>query len=186
MSLTPMRRIFPTLLVCGLLLTALTPSGLSQQTSGAIKGTVTDQLESLVVNGNVVVRDTQGKERTATTNSSGNYEFRTLPPGNYDLKVSAAGFTVREEKKVAVRPGATTTLDLQLSIEALEQSVTVDNKGVSTDSDRNGDATVLRGRELEALPDDPDALTAALNAMAGPTQGDNPAQITVDGFSNGK
>jgi hypothetical protein len=181
-----MRRFFPTLLACGLLLTALAPAGFSQQSPGAIKGTITDQLEGLVVNAKVVARDAQGKERTATTNSSGNYEFRSLPPGNYDLKASAVGFTVREEKKLLVKPGATTTLDLQLSIEAMEQSVTVDNKGISTDSDRNGDATVLRGRELEALPDDPDALTAALNAMAGPTQGDNPAQVTVDGFSNGK
>src|SRR6266550_6571394 len=167
MSLTPMRRFFPSFLAYGLLLTALTPAGFSQQSPGAIKGTVTDQLEGLVTNATVVARDTQGKERTATTNSSGNYEFRTLPPGNYDLKVSAVGFTVREEKKVTVKPGATTTLDLQLSIEAMEQLVTVDNKGISTDSDRNGDHTVLRGRELEALPDDPDALTAALNAMAG-------------------
>src|SRR5207253_10035208 len=151
MSLTPMRRIFPTLMACGLLL-ALTPAGFSQQGPGAIKGAITDQLEGLVVNANVVVRDAQGKERTATTNSSGNYEFRSLPPGAYELKVSAVGFTVSEEKKVVVKPGATTTLDLQLSIEALEQSVTVDNKGISTDSDRNGDATVLRARELEALP----------------------------------
>ena len=93
MSLTPMRRIFPTLLVCGFLLTIFALTGFSQQNPGAIKGTVTDQLEGLVVNANVVVRDAQGKERTATTNSSGNYEFRTLPPGNYDLKVSAVGFT---------------------------------------------------------------------------------------------
>ena len=164
---------------------ALTPAVFSQQNPGAIKGTVTDQLEGLVVNATVVARDAQGKERTATTNSSGNYEFKSLPPGNYDLKVSAVGFTVREEKKVMVKPGATTTLDLQLSIEALEQSVTVDNKGISTDSDRNGDAMVLRGRDLEALPNDPDALTAALQAMAGPTQGENAPQVTVDGFSNG-
>src|SRR6266550_588638 len=158
MSLTPMRRFFPSFLAYGLLLTALTPAGFSQQSPGAIKGTVTDQLEGLVTNATVVVKDAQGKERTATTDSSGKYEFRSLPPGNYDLKVSAVGFTVREEKKVMVKPGATTTLDLQLSIEAMEQSVTVDNKGISTDSDRNGDATVMSGSELEAMTEDHDEL----------------------------
>ncbi len=86
-----MRRFFPTVLACGLLLTALTPAAFSQQSPGAIKGTVTDQLEGLVANATVVVKDSQGKERTATTNSSGNYEFRTLPPGNYEVKVSAVG-----------------------------------------------------------------------------------------------
>ena len=186
MSLTPMRRIFPNVLSCGVLLLALASYGFSQPRLGAIKGTVTDQLDSLVVNATIVVKDAQGKERTATTNSSGNYEFRSLPPGNYDLKVSAVGFTVREEKKIVVNPGSPTTQDVQLSIETVEQTVTVDNKGISTDSDRNGDATVLRARELEALPNDPDALLATLQAMAGPTQGDSTPSVTVDGFSNGK
>ena len=79
--------------------------------------------------------------------------------------------------------------DMQLSIGSVEQIVTVDNKGVSTDSDRNADALVLGLKELEALPTDPDALAAALQAMAGPSLGDEnggTAQIKVDGFSNGK
>src|SRR6266481_4202155 len=193
MSHTPMRRIFPTLMVCSLFIIAWPPAiiawppaGFCQQTTGSIKGTVTDQLEGLVTNATVVVKDAQGKARTATTNSSGNYEFKSLPPGNYEVTAAAVGFTVREEKQVKVKAGSTATLDLQLSIEALQQSVTIDNKGISTDSDRNGDAMVLRGRELEALPNDPEALASALQAMAGPTQGENAPQVTVDGFSNGR
>jgi len=181
-----MRRIFPALMASGLIVIGLTALSFPQQRPGAIKGTVTDQLDSLVVNATIVIKDAQGKERKAVTDASGSYEFRSLPPGNYDLKASAVGFTLREEKKVEVKPGASTTLDVQLSIEALEQSVTIDNKGISTDSDRNGDAMVLRGRELEALPNDPEALASALQAMAGPTQGENAPQVTVDGFSNGK
>src|SRR5436305_6076401 len=77
-------------------------------------------------------------------------------------------------------------LDLQLTIGTLEQTVTIDNKGVSTDADRNADASILRERELEALPDEPEALAAALQAMAGPTQGENGPQVKVDGFSNGQ
>src|SRR5207253_4200083 len=68
----------------------------------------------------------------------------------------------------------------------LEQTVTIDNKGVSTDADRNADTIILRERELEALPDEPEALAAALQAMAGPTQGENGPQVKVDGFSNGQ
>jgi Carboxypeptidase regulatory-like domain/TonB dependent receptor len=186
MSPSPIKRILTTLASCAFLLFALPPNCFSQAATGSIKGTITDQLDGLVTNATIVVKDAKGIERTVTTNASGTYEFRSLGPGNYAVKVSATGFTVLEEKKVVVKPGATTTLDLQLSIEALEQQVTVDTKGVSTDSDRNGDAMVLRGQQLEALPDDPDALTAALQAMAGPTQGDNGPQVTVDGFSNGK
>src|SRR3989475_1508909 len=168
------------------LLLALAANALAQQPGGTIKGTVTDQLGSLVINAIVVARDASGADKTTTTNSSGTYEFRTLAPGNYDLKVIATGFNLLEDKNVAVRSGKTLNLDLQLTIGTLEQTVTIDNKGVSTDADRNADAIILRERELEALPDEPEALAAALQAMAGPTQGENGPQVKVDGFSNGQ
>jgi hypothetical protein len=186
MSRSPISRILATLSTC-LLLLSLTSLSFAQQTTGSIKGSVTDQLGSLVVGATIVAKDSKGTERTAPTNATGAFEFRSLAPGKYDLKVSAPGFTVLEEKNVVVKPGATANIELQLSIEALEQLVTVDNKkGVSTDSDRNGDALILSGRELEALPDDPEALQAALQAMAGPPQGENGPQVTVNGFSNGQ
>ena len=41
-------------------------------------------------------------------------------------------------------------------------------------------------RDLEALPNDPNALAAALQALAGPTDQEGGAQIKVDGFSGGQ
>lgn len=165
----------------------LAVNSFAQQHSGSLKGTVTDQLGSLIVRATIVLKDAQGSERKTSTNSSGVFEFRSLPPGKYDLRVVATGFELSEEKHVEVVPGQTATLDLQLSIASVEQSVTVDQTGVSTDSDRNGDALVLRGRDLDALPSDPEALAAALRAMAGPNVGeDGQPQVKVDGFSNGQ
>lgn len=158
----------------------------AQQSTGSLKGTITDQLGALVVDATVVIKNGKNSERTATTDANGVYEFRSLPPGRYDLTITAAGFNSVEEKNVELRAGKMTTLDAQLTIGALEQTVTVDNKGVSTDADRNADAIVLRERELQALPDDPEALAAALQAMAGPLAGQNGAQVKVDGFSNGQ
>jgi hypothetical protein len=171
---------------CALLLTALAINISTQQATGSIKGTVTDQLGGLVVNATIVGKEGQASARTVTTDANGNYELRALPSGLYDLTVTASGFDVLEEKNVAVKSGKTTTLDLQLTVGSLEQTVTVDNKGVSTDADRNADALILRERELSALPDDPEALAAALQAMAGPSAGPNGPQVKVDGFSNGQ
>ena len=132
-------------------------------------------------------KEVKGGERKAATNSTGIYEFKSLAPGYYDLRVVAPGFNVYEQKKVEVKSVRATILDLQLSVGSLEQSVTIDNrKGVTTDSDRNADAIILRERDLEALPNDPEALAAALQAMAGPTGGENAPQVKVDGFSNGQ
>ena len=47
-------------------------------------------------------------------------------------------------------------------------------------------AIVLKGDDLEALPDDPDELAEALQALAGPSAGPSGGQIFIDGFSSGR
>jgi hypothetical protein len=159
-----------------------------QNTTGALKGNVTDQLGSLVVGAKVTMRNSRGVVTSATTNSSGIYEFKRLEPGTYELKIVAPGFSVFEDKEVTITARELKTLNAQLEVALEDQQVTVDDRNISTDSDNNQNAIVLRGRELEALPNDPQALASALQAMAGPTDpesGGN-AQIKVDGFSNGQ
>src|ERR1051325_1767530 len=161
---------------------------LAQQNTGSLKGTVTDQLGSLVIGAKVTVRNSRGVVTTGTTNSSGVYEFRKLEPGTYELKVVAPGFSTYEEKEIEIQARELKTVNAQLEVALEDQQVTVDDRNMSTDSDNNQNALVLRGRELEALPNDPQALAAALQAMAGPTDpeaGGN-AQVKVDGFSNGQ
>src|SRR5215211_1346310 len=152
-----------TLLIC---VVAVPAAG--QQTTGALRGTVTDQLDSLVVGATVTVRNANGVVTSATSNSSGVYEFKRLASGSYTLKVIAPGFNVFEEKEVEIEARETTTLNVQLTVAFEEQQVTVDDRNISTDADNNAGAIVLRGRDLEALPNDPDALAAALQSMAGP------------------
>ena len=185
----PTGRLLRVLPACAVVLAALACASFArQQNVGSIKGVVRDQLGSLVVGAAVSVRDARGAETTAVTDESGAYELKRLPPGSYDLRVVAEGFSVFEGRNVAVRPGRAAAFDVQLEVSlGEEEAVTVEDKGVSTDSDRNADALVLRGRDLEALPTDPQGLAAALQALAGPpAEGQSGAQVTVDGFSNGQ
>jgi hypothetical protein len=52
--------------------------------------------------------------------------------------------------------------------------------------DNTATALVLRGEDLAALPDDPDDLSDALQALAGPGAGPNGGSIYIDGFSGGQ
>lgn len=174
------------MLRCLLLLLVLISTVPAQQTTGTLKGTVTDQLGSLVVGAKITIKSSRGVITTANSNSSGVYEFRRIEPGIYQIQVTAPGFNLFEEKEIEVRARDTTTLDAQLTIALEDQQVTVDDRSLSTDSDNNANAVVLRGRELEALPNDPQALASALQAMAGPPDPENGTQIKVDGFSNGQ
>lgn len=168
------------------LLLACAPCFGVQQHTGSIRGTVTDQLGSLVTNARVVLKDDRASTTSITTNSAGRFEFKNLKPGLYQVRVVAPGFVVYEDKEVSVAARVTNNLDIQLSVELEEQQVTVDNRIVSTDADNNANAIVLRGRDLDALPNDPDALAAALQALAGPPDTEGGAQVKVDGFSNGQ
>ncbi|MFL6228068.1 MAG: TonB-dependent receptor domain-containing protein, partial [Pyrinomonadaceae bacterium] len=159
----------------------------AQSGAGVIRGNVTDELGSLIVNAKVYAKNAPGREVSAQTNSAGAFELRGLAPGSYELRVVAPGFNPFVEKGVTVQAGRVTTHDAQLSVALADESVTVEDKGVSTDADRNADAIVLRSQDLAALPTDPQALAAALQAMAGPPgEGQTGAAVTVDGFSNGQ
>ena len=57
---------------------------------------------------------------------------------------------------------------------------------LSVEADNNATATVIKGADLEALPDDPDDLSDALQALAGAGAGPNGGQIYIDGFSGGQ
>ena len=57
---------------------------------------------------------------------------------------------------------------------------------LSVEPDNNATALVLRGEDLAALPDDPDDLSDALQALAGPGAGPNGGSIYIDGFSGGQ
>src|ERR1700754_2305576 len=103
------------LLRCAILLCGFAVSIAAQQTTGTLKGTVTDQLDSLVVGATITVKNANGVVTSATSNSSGVYEFKRLAPGTYDLKVIAPGFNVFEEK-VEIKPRESYTLNPQLTV----------------------------------------------------------------------
>ncbi|HSD45349.1 MAG TPA: TonB-dependent receptor, partial [Pyrinomonadaceae bacterium] len=76
------------------------------------------------------------------------------------------------------------TLDLTLKV-TIQEQVTVAETPISTEASNNANQTVIGGKDLDALPDDPDELAAALQALAGPSVGPNGGQIFIDGFTGG-
>src|SRR5580693_6820910 len=82
-----------TLTVAAVLLAALFPLPAWAQASAAVNGTVRDSAGAVVTDATVVLhnRDTN-LDRTAATNSVGAYVMPDVQPGNYDLRVSQAGF----------------------------------------------------------------------------------------------
>jgi hypothetical protein len=159
----------------------------AQQRAGSLRGQVTDELGALVVGATVTLVAADGSEKSATTNADGVYTINSLAPGAYTLRVAAPGFTAYEKTELAIAAGPRNTHDVRLVVTLEKQVITVtEEQGLNTDPANNADAVVLKGQELDVLPDDPDALASAVQAMAGPSAGPNGGQIFIDGFTGGR
>src|SRR5688572_9517631 len=157
------------------------------QQTGSISGQVQDTLGAVVVGADVTVVAADGKEKTTTSNQRGEFSVTGLAPGRYTVRVKAANFALYENTEVQVAAGQREELLVPLTVEGVEEQVDVSSsEGVSTDPQNNAGATVLKEKDLEALPDDPDELEAALQALAGPSSGPNGGQIYIDGFTGGR
>ncbi|HZI20313.1 MAG TPA: TonB-dependent receptor [Pyrinomonadaceae bacterium] len=169
------------LAACSLLLCGA--AGAARQAEGSLRGQVKDPHGAVVAAASVRLVDAAGRERQTATNREGVYLFERLEPGRYRLLVSAEGFGLFENNEVVVAAGRRETLDLSLAI-TVEETVNVGEAGgVSVDPDNNANSLVLRGRDLDFLPDDPDALASVLQAFAGAAAGPDGVEILVDGFS---
>src|ERR1051325_10230079 len=120
----------------------------------------------------------------AVATHEGTYTFNSVPPGPYTIRVVAPGFAQYEKTDLLIAAGPRTTHDVRLVVALEKHEVIVgEEQGINTDPKNNADALVLRGQDLDVLPDDPDALLVAVQAMAGPSAGPNGGQIYIDGFT---
>src|SRR5215211_2490333 len=162
---------------------------LAQQSLGTLRGTVRDELGGVLIGAVVTASDAAGVEKTATTDEQGNYAFSGLAPGRYAVRINQGGFAAYENLGVEVQAGRTAPLDIVLTVAIEQEEVTVTAEApVGTEPESQAGAVVLRGDDLDALPDDPEDLSEALQALAGPGAGSSEegAQIYVDGFTGGR
>jgi hypothetical protein len=147
------------------------PSALAQAPSGTLRGSVTDPSGGAVVSATVLLTDAAGKTTTGQTSKTGAYEFRNLPAGNYGITVGAAGFALYQKDAVTITANQVQTLDVQLALEVQKQKVEVTDSETNVDVNptNNASALVLKGKDLDALSDDPDELQSELTALAGPS-----------------
>jgi hypothetical protein len=160
---------------------------LAQTASGVLRGQVTDPSGAAIAGATVVLTPTTGTPITAQTNSQGMYEFKSLPAGKYSLTVVAAGFNLHENDSVEIADQPL-RLNVAMTIEVQQQQVQVSDTAPTIDVNpsSNAGAIVISGKELEALPDDPDELQQDLEALAGPSAGPAGGQMYIDGFTAGQ
>src|SRR5216684_3359228 len=176
------------LLICfaTVILAASFSTSVFSQARASLRGVTSDEFGAAIVGATVTLTDASGAAKSATTNSDGAYVFNGLALGKYKIHAVATGFAVSPDVDVDVATGRRDPVNISLKIAAIESQVKVNaDVPLSTESSNNANQTVISGRDLDALPDDPTELAAALQALAGPSIGPNGGQIFIDGFSGG-
>ncbi len=123
------------------------------QSTATLQGTVTDQKGAVVPNATIIVRNqATWIERTAQTDSSGNYQVAALPVGTYSVVVQAQGFKSDAVSDLNVEVARTLVKDFQLEVGSLEQrvNITADTPVIETATTSVGQ--VINQRTVQEIP----------------------------------
>jgi hypothetical protein len=172
--------------VCILALAALVSVSLSgsahAQLAGAtLSGVITDKSGAVVAGAQVQIKNVANDQiREVTTNSAGLYSAPNLPPGTYEVKVTASGFTSVLQKGVVLDVGMEQALNVPLNVGQVTETVQVNalTPAIDTTSSTIG-ATVeektvvdlpLNGRDWTQLATlQPGVLSVRAQASTGST-----------------
>ena len=99
-----------------LAISAMGVPGWAQSFNGSIAGVVKDPSGAIVGGAEMILKNqAKGVELRRTSTDKGDYAFRNLVPGSYELRVNGAGFQPYLQKNIEVNLNADVRLDVSLS-----------------------------------------------------------------------
>ncbi len=123
------------------------------QDTASITGSVRDPSGASVGNAQVVVASPdRGITRNTTTNADGEYSVAALPPGTYNVSITAPGFKKYEAKGVILRVAQKARNDVNLQVGAATTEVTVEGTNVAQVETQSSElAGTVTGKEITQL-----------------------------------
>jgi Carboxypeptidase regulatory-like domain len=168
----------PVLCLCALLAGVSQPAMAQNATTGELVGTVTDPAGAIVPGAKIHLRSlSQSETRESQTSSAGLYRISLLPPGKYELKVEAKDFEGMV-RTVEISLGATQTVDLQLTIGATSQVVTVVEQAPLLQASDASVVTTISETTVQNVPNPGNDITYSALLTPGTTEN------TAGGFGN--
>jgi hypothetical protein len=125
----------------------------SQTQLAAVSGTVTDQSGAVVPEVSVtIVSQGTGLQRSALTDTAGEYRFAGLPTGGYSLRLEKPGFQSQIREGVELTVAAEVTINSRLAIGDLSQQTTVNANAAMIDNTTSTAEGLLPEQSLTELP----------------------------------
>ena len=125
----------------------------AQGDRGTITGTVSDPAGAVVPAAAVSARNTEtGVTNETQTTATGNYTLNSLPPGLYDVTVSAAGFSKSVQAGLRVNVAMTIRVDVVLKLGASTESITVTGGAEMLRTESAEQSQTISGLTINSLP----------------------------------
>ncbi|MGA3237587.1 MAG: TonB-dependent receptor [Bryobacteraceae bacterium] len=141
-----------------------------QAASGTINGTVGDNTGAVIPEVLVTVtNEGTGFTRTVTTNQNGQYVAEFFPIGAIRITAQKSGFTTLERRGVQLTAADVLTVDLQLAIGNVQQSVEVTAEGTQLQTQTQAVSSLTTNQQITEMPLNQRIFTQVLQLMPGQT-----------------
>jgi hypothetical protein len=131
---------------------AFAQGGGASQT-GTIIGKVADSSDAALPGVTVTITSASLMgAQTQVSNESGNYRFPAVPPGKYTVKYELAGFSTLVREGIDVALGFTATVNVQLAVATLQETVTVTGESPVVDTSATRVQQNFKLEELQTIP----------------------------------
>ena len=146
-----------------------------QITTGMIQGSVSDPTGASLPGVTVEARHLDTNQgRTQVTESDGRFVFLQLPPGNYRVTFTLAGFATVAQENVLLTVGQSINLPVAMKVSGVAETVTVTTGTPAIDTSRTAAASTIDQTTIESIPilgrkfEDLLTLTPGVSVVQGP------------------
>ena len=125
----------------------------AQYENGSLVGSIHDASGAAIPNATVTATNTAtGIVNTASSGTSGDYEFPSLRIGSYTVRAEAAGFSAAVAENISVTVAGRTRIDLSLKIGGSESTVEVNGVSLQLETETSERGLTITNYQSEALP----------------------------------
>ena len=145
---------FLILAVISALLAASVAFGQSQSNAADMQGYVRDPSGAAVAGASVTVRNAATNfSRDIITNDEGYYQITNLPPGNYEVTVTASGFATGKIESITLTVGQRADLDIPLTVGEVGATVNISTAEISmVESSSTTVSNTINQQRINDLP----------------------------------
>jgi len=147
----PFRRVVTLLLVAASIVYA--PTLTAQTVGGSLQGFVTDATGAALPRAQVLVLNVGTRAtRELTTDEGGRYRVPILPPGDYEVHVTASGFRTSVRRGIQLDIGQTLIVDLALEVGGVEAEVSVSAEAPRINLANGSVSGLIDDKQIRDLP----------------------------------